>query len=120
MLCLHSFGLDVPRSGDDLVVAHDERLRFALRSRDLGVHEHVLDLLGASRQAIAGTPCAYLKALLVRGDAPMAPAHLALERQRSALEPDLVVFADGGPPSAEIEPGRAFRRLEEPHELRWG
>ena len=69
----------IPGNGDDLVAADNEWPCLALGSRDLGVHEHVLDLLAAPRQTVAGTPPPYLKALAVGRDAPGAPAHLAIE-----------------------------------------
>src|SRR2546423_6751795 len=109
----HSFRLDDARHRDDLVAAHDERPRLACGQRDLCVHEHVLDLLRPSGEPVAGAPGSYLKAWHVRGDSPFAPAHLAVERERRALEPDAAVLPDGGPPAAEIEPPRARSRSEQ-------
>src|SRR5215217_640594 len=93
-LCAHSLGLDDPRHGHDLVPAHDERPGLTLRAGDFRVHEHVLDLLRAPGETVAGSPPAYLKAPLGRGDAPRAPADLALEHDRRLLEPHVVVLAD--------------------------
>src|SRR5438034_1838801 len=96
----HSFRLDDSRHGDDLVAAHDERPRLAGRTGDLCVDEHVLDLLRPPGEPVAGAPGSYLKAWHVGGDPPVAPAHLAFERDRRALEPDTVVFAHRGQPAA--------------------
>ena len=51
-------GLDDPGHGDDLVAAHDERPAFAVGAWDLGVDEHVLDLLRAAGEPVAGPPAA--------------------------------------------------------------
>src|SRR5687767_1176543 len=44
----HPLGLDDAGNGHDIVAAHDERPRLALGTGDLGVDEHVLDLLLAA------------------------------------------------------------------------
>src|SRR6476620_444701 len=106
----HSFRLDDPRHRHDLVPAHDERPRLAGRPGNLGVDEHVLDLLRSSGEPVPGTPASYLKPWHVGRDAPVAPAHLALERDRRALEPDAVVLAHCGHSPTEVEPLRAGRR----------
>src|SRR5689334_7349044 len=80
--------LDDPRHGDHVIAAHDERPRFALRPRNLGVHENVLNLLTPSCQPVARSPPAYLKAFHAGPDTPRAPAHLAVEIDRAALEPE--------------------------------
>src|SRR5215210_1128297 len=109
----HSFRLDDPRHGDYLVTAHDERPRLAGRTWDLRVDEHVLDLLRPSGEPIAGTPGPYLKAWKVRGNPPLAPADRAVERDRCALEPDLLVFARNGDPTPEVQAPRPGRRRQQ-------
>src|SRR5689334_13342444 len=118
-LCVDPLRLDDPRHRDDLVAAHDQWPRLAGRTRDLRVDEHVLDLLRPSGEPVAGAPGPYLKAWLVGGDAPRAPAHLAVECDRRALEPDAVVLAHGGDAAAEVEPPRAGRRREQLVERGW-
>src|SRR6185312_10224267 len=100
----HSFRLDDSGNGDHVVSAHDERPRLACRPGDLRVDEHVLDLLRSPGEPIAGTPGPYLKAWELRGNAPLAPADLAVERDGSALEPDPVVLTHRSQAVAEIEP----------------
>src|SRR5207344_1747578 len=104
--------------GHDLLAAHDERPRFALGSRDLGVDEHVLDLLAASGEPVAGPPATYLKACELRFNPPPTPADVSVQRDRGLLEPDAVVFADRGEAVAEVDPLRAGARGEEVVELR--
>ena len=58
---LHSLRLDDPGHRHDLVAAHDERPAFAVGARDLGVDEHVLHLLRAAGEPVAGPPPPYLK-----------------------------------------------------------
>src|SRR5438067_10893548 len=91
-LSLHLGVLDDTRDGDDLVAAYDERPRLALRPRDLGVDEHVLDLLPPAGEPVARPPASYLKAYELGFDPPFAPATLAGEVHRTALEPKAVVF----------------------------
>src|SRR5207253_6134434 len=79
----------------------------------LCVGEHVPDLLRPSGEPVAGAPGSYLKAWQLRGDSPLAPAHLAVQCERRALEPDAVVLTDRGQPLAEVEPPRARRRAEQ-------
>src|SRR5262249_30582819 len=86
-LAAHSFRLDDPGHGDDLVAAHDQRPRLACRAGDLCVDEHVLDLLRPSGEPVAGAPGSYLKPWHVRRDPPLAPADFAVERDRRPLEP---------------------------------
>ena len=83
----------MPGHGDHVVAAHDERPRFALRSGDLRVDEHVLDLLLPPGEPVAGPPASYLKPFELGADAPLAPADLAVEVDRPALEPEPVVLA---------------------------
>src|SRR4029453_10427891 len=109
-----------PRHGDYLVPAHDQRPRLSLRPGHLGVDEHVLDLLPTPCQMVAWTPPAYLKPLSLGRDAPLAPAHLPVERNRRALEPRSVVLADDLAAAAEVEPGRAGDRGAEREEPRRG
>src|SRR5689334_2901087 len=87
---------------DNLVAAHDERPRLALRSGDLGVDEHVLDLLLPACEPVAGPPASYLKASELGLDPPLAPANSAVERNRAALQPEAVVLADDLHAVAEI------------------
>src|SRR3954451_2160866 len=113
-----SFRVEHSRNGDDLVAAHDERPRLAGRTGDLCVDEHVLDLLRSTGEPIAGAPCSYLKAWQLRCDPPLAPPHLAVERDRRAFEPDVVVFAHGRETTAEVEAARARRGGEQALERR--
>src|SRR5205814_9126146 len=80
---------------------------------DLRVDEHALDLVRPRGEPVAGSPGSYLKAWQVRRDPPLAPAHLALERQRRALEPDVVVLAHRRQPPAEVEPSRSGRGTQQ-------
>src|SRR5215203_5870283 len=114
---LHSLGLDDSGHRHHLVPADDERPRLALGSRNLRVDEHVLDLLAATRQVIAGSPPAYLKPLLLGRDPPPAPADLAVEVDRRPFQPCPVVLADDLAPAPEIESLRAVDRLEQADEL---
>src|SRR4051794_1385871 len=114
----HSFRLEDPGHRDDLVAAHDERPRLAGRTRDPCVDEPVLDLLRPSGEPVAGAPGSYLKAWHVGGDPPLAPANLAVERDRRALEPDAAVLAHGREPGAEVEALRAGARGEQRVERR--
>src|SRR4051812_35163264 len=109
----HSFRLDDSGNGDHVVPAHDERPRLACGTGDLRVDEHVLDLLRSPGEPIAGTPGSYLKAWELRGDPPLAPAHLAGESDGRLLDPDIVVFADRGQAAAEVESLRPGRRGEQ-------
>src|SRR6266511_3094989 len=95
------------------VTARSSSVWDTLCTGDLGVDEHVLDLLRASGEPIAGTPGPYLKAWELRGDPPLAPADLALERHRRALEPDALVLAHRGEAPAEVEPLRACGGCEQ-------
>src|SRR5581483_9531800 len=105
----HPVAGDDPGDGDDLVAAHDQRPSFAVGARDLGVDEHVLDLLRAAGEPVARPPPAYLKPWHLRGDAPGAPADLArrVELDRAVLEPEAVVLADRLNPAAQIHALRA-------------
>src|SRR6266487_3618525 len=105
--------LDDSWDGNDLVAAHHEGPCLALRAWDLGVDEHVLDLLLPAGKPVARPPASYLKACELRLDRPLAPANRSLERHGAALEPGAVVLADELDPVAEIEPFRAGRRSDE-------
>src|SRR3954471_2980089 len=105
--------LDHSRHGDDFAPAYDEGPRLALRSRDLRVDEHVLDLLPAPGEPVARSPASYLKACELGFDRPRAPAHAALERHGGLLEPDAVVLAHGGQALAEVDAARALARGEQ-------
>src|SRR5438876_2495058 len=86
--------LDDSWDGNDLVAAHHEGPCLALRAWDLGVDEHVLDLLLPAGKPVARPPASYLKACELRLDRPLAPADRSLERHGAALEPGAVVLAD--------------------------
>src|SRR5215467_4438281 len=103
---------DDARHRDDLVPSHHEGPRLALRPGDLGVHEHVLNLLPPTGEPVARPPASYLKAFELGLDLPLAPADVSLERDRSGLEPEPVVFAHCLQPAAEIEPLRAGWGIE--------
>ena len=81
---LDPLGLDDPGHRDDLVAAHDERPAFAVGARDLGVDEHVLDLLRAAGEPVAGPPSADDKAWQLGADAPPPQRDLAVELDRAA------------------------------------
>src|SRR3954469_20401861 len=85
--------LDDAGDGDDLVPAHHERPGLSFRARDLGVDEHVLDLLRPSGETVAGLPSSHFEAGRAGGDAPRPPAHRPVEIDGPALEPEAVVFA---------------------------
>src|SRR5206468_11909271 len=100
--------LDQARHRDHLVAAHDERPRLALVSRDLGVDEHVLDLLAAPGEPVAWSPATYLKASELRLDRPRPPADATLERDRGLFEPDSLILPHRGEPPAQVDAARAF------------
>src|SRR5207244_9398964 len=100
----HPLCLDDSRHGQDLVPAHDERPRLALRAGNLRVDENVLDLLAPPGEPVTRAPGSYLKAWELRLDAPRAPPHLALERDRRTLEPGAVGLANEQPSAAELHP----------------
>src|SRR5436305_5248167 len=87
----HPVAVDEPRHSDDLVSAYDQGPALSVGTRNLGVDEHVLDLLAPPREPVAGPPPPYCKSWPVCLDAPAAPAHLALERDRALLEPEALV-----------------------------
>src|SRR5579875_674141 len=95
--------LDDARHRDDLVSAHDERPRLALGTGHLRVDEHVLDLPPPPGEPIARPPPSHSKPFGARADAPLAPAHLARELDRPALEPETVVLAHGLHAAAEVD-----------------
>ena len=111
-------GVDQAGHGDDLAAANDQGPGFSFRSRDLGVDEHVLHLLPAAREPVAGPPASYLKPWELGFDAPLAPANAAVEGDWRLLEPDAVVLTDGGEPLAEVDALRALARCEQRIELR--
>ena len=80
---LHPVGLDDPGHGDDLVAADHERPAFAVGAGDLGVDEHVLDLLRAAGEPVARPPPADDKAWELGTDAPTAPVDLAAQLDRA-------------------------------------
>src|SRR6266508_1060207 len=71
-----------PRHVDDLLAPDDERPRFPLRARDLGVHEEVLHLQVAVREPVARAPAADVQATPPRAQRPAAPSHLAVQTLR--------------------------------------
>src|SRR6476659_6656155 len=75
--------LDDAGHGHDLVAAHDERPRLALRARHLRVDEHVLNLAPPTRQAVPGPPSAHSKPFEVRADSPVAPLDFAGQLDRT-------------------------------------
>src|SRR6266704_31049 len=78
-LGVHSSRVDDSRHRDDLVPAHDERPRLALRAGNLRVDENVLDLLAPPGEAVACAPGPYLKAWQLGFDAPPSPVNLAVQ-----------------------------------------
>src|SRR6266540_2801297 len=106
----NSFRFDDAGHRDDLVPAHDEGPRLALGTGDLCVDEHVLDLLRSPGEPIAGAPGSYLKAWEVRGDLPLAPPHLALERDGCALPPDDQQGPDDTVLASRLDPLRGAAR----------
>src|SRR6185436_11531698 len=105
--------LDDAGHGHDLVAAHDERPRLALRARHLRVDKYVLDLEPPTRQPVAGPPSAHSKPFELRADSPVAPADLAGELDRPALEPEPLVLAHRLEASAEVDALRADGRREQ-------
>src|SRR4029077_11625588 len=87
----------------DLVAAHDERPRLALRARHLRVDEHVLDLAPPTSQSVAGLPSTHSKPFELRVDSPVAPPDLAGEIDRASLEPEPLVLAHGLDAAAEVD-----------------
>ena len=111
--------LDDAGHRDDLVAAHDERPAFAVGARDLRVDEHVLDLLRAAGEPVAGPPSAYSKAWRARERMRHPPQRdLAVELDRAALEPEAVVLAHRLDAAAEVDALRADRRVEQLGERR--
>src|SRR4030095_11997835 len=70
---------------------------------------HVLHLLGAAGEPVAGAPASYLKPCELGFDRPLAPAHPALERDRGLLEPDAAVFAHLAENNTEVPLAREPR-----------
>src|SRR5262249_11807446 len=110
---VHAFGLDDSGDRNHFPTAHHEGPRFALGAGDLGVDEHVLDLLAPAGEPVARPPATYLKACQLGLDRPSAPANRAVERDRAAFEPRPVVLSDELDAVAEIEPLRADRRSDQ-------
>src|SRR5437764_3551886 len=109
----HPFRCDDPRHGDDLVAAHHERPAFAVGAWDLGVDEHVLDLLRAPGEPVAGSPPPYLKARQGGFDPPAAPLDHAVEVARAVLEPEPLVLAHRLHAAAEVDAPGGRRGVEE-------
>src|SRR5207248_8992383 len=83
----HPLLLDDPRNRHDLVATHDERPAVAVRARDLGIDEHVLNLLRATGEPVAGPPTANSKPWQIGFDPPATPDDRPVERARHGLEP---------------------------------
>ena len=110
-VCAHPLRLDDARHRDDLVAAHDERPAVTVGARDLGVDEHVLHLLRAAGEPVAGPPPPYSKAWQPRFDAPRLPRRPGRSRStRPRLEPQPVVLAHRLHAAAEVDALRADRR----------
>src|SRR5215469_10769377 len=106
------------RHRDDLVAAHHERPRLALRARNLRVDEHVLDLASPPRQPVAGPPSAHSKPWQLRANSPLSPADLSGKVDRPLLEPETLVLANGLDAPAEVDAPRSRRRREQLGERR--
>src|SRR2546423_3407825 len=115
---VHLRVLDDARHRYDLVTAHDERPRIAVRARHLRVDEHVLDLPPPTCESVAGPPSTHSKPLELRADSPLAPANLAGQLDRAALEPEALMLAHGLEPTAEVDALRADGRSEQLGERR--
>src|SRR4051794_41939737 len=102
--------LDDARDRDHLVPAHDERPGLALRPWDLGVDEHVLNLLRPAGETVAGLPSSHFEAGRARGDAPRPPAHCSVEVDGAALEPEAVRFRPRPGPRTPDRAAPAGRR----------
>src|SRR4051812_33858356 len=103
----HGVALDEARDSDDLVPAHDDRPAVPEAARDLGVGEHVLELLPPAGEPIARSPRPYRQTRLVGLEYPRAPTDAAL------FEGQLVVFAHGGDPVREVSRGGALACRQE-------
>src|SRR3954447_14478093 len=86
--------LDDAGNGDHLVPAHHERPGLSVGAGDLGVDEHVLDLLRPAGESVAGPPSSHFQPGAVGADPPLAPLDGSGEVDRAALEPEAVVLAD--------------------------
>src|SRR5712692_8691707 len=84
----HPLALDDPGDGYDLIATHDQGPPLTVRARDLGVDEHVLDLLRAAGEPVARPPPPHFKAWELGSDTPGPPADLAIEVDGALLEPD--------------------------------
>src|SRR3954447_13642148 len=109
--------LDDPGDRDDLVTAHDEGPGLSLRPRDLGVDEYVLNLLPPAGEAVAGPPSSHFETARARSDPPRPPLDGSVERDRTALEPESLVFAYRLHAAAEVDAARAGRCGEQLGEL---
>src|SRR3954469_10051456 len=72
-LTAHLRVIDDPRDRDDVLAAHDQWPCLAVGAWDLGVDEHVLDLLRPAGEPVAGPPSSHFEPRRVRGDAPGPP-----------------------------------------------
>src|SRR3954469_4689380 len=109
----HPLRFDDAGHGDDLVTTHHEGPSFAVGARDLGVDEHILDLLPAALQPVARPPSPYLKPWQPRLDPPAAPLDGAVEIDGAALGPEPFVRAHRLDAAAEIDALRPRRRGEQ-------
>src|SRR3954470_18189612 len=108
----HPLGLDDAGHRDDLVAAHDKRPALTIGARNLRVDEHVLHLLRAPLEAIAGPPSPYLKPWEVGLDPPPPPRDRAVQLDRRGFEPEPLVLPHRLHAAAEVDPLRADRRVE--------
>src|SRR3954469_24626211 len=104
---VHLRVLDDARHRYDLVTAHDERPRIAIRARHLRVDEHVLDLPPPTCESVTGPPFTHSKPLELRADSPRAPAKLPGPPARAPLEPEPLFLPHGLDPPAEVDALRA-------------
>ena len=110
--------LDDARHGDDLVSAHDERPRLALRARAPSRRRTRPGSSAPTRQAVPGPPASHSKSWQLGADPPLPPAHLAVELDRPVLEPEPLVLAHRLDAAAEVDALRAGRRGEQLGERR--
>src|SRR3954471_7095803 len=77
--------LDDAGNCDHVVAADHERPGLSVGAWDLGVDEHVLDLLRPAGEPVAGLPSSHFETGCVSGDPPRPPLHRPVELDRAAL-----------------------------------
>ena len=77
------------RHHDDLVAAHDERPRLALRPGDLRIDEEILHLLAAPGEPVPGSPPAHAQTRSCAARCARRPSGPAGRARRRPLEPDV-------------------------------